>query len=223
MLLPVRRLHQLAAEKAVDGRKPARIGMPPGRALDRGKALRGKLRRDCIHADIGMNDDVERILRDNLAPAIDRQRPLHETIAQAGRLLGCGVLLEARVVAEDPEAPAIDLAQPAADGDFPNGVMPEESADDAKPDGFVRVRRRRERRLRITRGHDPAHQRTIDAGELAIVVSLVGEKERLGRSHGLGPFSRHRLPVDVCAQRFEVCPIGRAAGGDLRFILVEDG
>src|ERR1700730_2039880 len=137
MVLPVGRLHQLAAEIVIDRRKSARVGMAPGSALDGGQALCSEPNRDRIHADVGMNQGVGRVVQDHVAPTLHRQRPLYKAIAVARRLLGCGIFLNPGVITEDLKPPAVDLAEPAPNRNFPNGMLPEEPADNAKSYALV--------------------------------------------------------------------------------------
>src|ERR1700730_7126353 len=166
MVLPVGRLHQLAAEIVIDRRKSARVGMAPGIALDGGQALCGEPSRDRIHADVGMNERMGRVLQDHLAPTVDRQWPLYKAIAEAGRLLGRGIFLDPGVITDDLKPPAVDLAEPTADRNFPNRMLPEEPADNAESYALVGPWRGGESSRGVPLGHDPAHERAVNAREI---------------------------------------------------------
>src|SRR5260370_35493360 len=58
MLLPIRRLHQVAAEVIVERRQSTGHGMPPGKGLNSCEALRGQLNRGAVHADLRVDQDV---------------------------------------------------------------------------------------------------------------------------------------------------------------------
>src|SRR5262249_22521377 len=141
-----------------------------------------ELDRDVVHAHFGIDQDVRRIGLELGAPALDRERPADEALAQSGRRLGLRVRARVGRIAEQPEPGAIELAEPALDRDLPVRMVTEESADDADPDGLFRLRRWRERRRRIALRHDPADEFAIARLQLAVVLSLVGEIERLLRT-----------------------------------------
>ena len=96
MRVGVRRLHQVAAEKIVDGRKSARDRMAPGRALHRRKAHRRELRRHLVHPDFGKQQNMRRIVGDLLPPGIERTRSSDEPIAQCRRDLCFAVAVRHR-------------------------------------------------------------------------------------------------------------------------------
>jgi hypothetical protein len=84
---------------------------------------------------------VRRTGNDFAAPAVRIERALDEAVAYAGGDLRLRILLAAGVIADDLEATAVKLGNPAFDRDFPVGVPVEEAADDPDPDPLAGLRR----------------------------------------------------------------------------------
>src|SRR5215472_9752122 len=103
MLLRVWRLHQVARQEIIEGRKAAGVRMAPGIALHRGKPLGGKLRRGRAHPDLGIEQNMRRIGCDLLPPALDRQRSLHESVAERTCASRFSVARRAGVITEEAE------------------------------------------------------------------------------------------------------------------------
>src|ERR1700680_3563402 len=140
-------------------------------------------------------------LQDRLAPAVERQRSLDEALAKRRRGLGLGVLLGAGVIAEHLEPPAVQLAQPALDRDFPVGMLAEEPADDPYPDRLARLWRTRQCRRGISLGHDATDQRSVERLQVAGVAALIGQVERLVRPDHFGEIPGRSAMLDLVTQR----------------------
>jgi len=179
MVLSVLRLHQVAAQEIVDGRHAAGLGVAPGHALGRRQPLRRQLRRHRIHANFRIEQHMGRVGADGVAPRRPRPAAHDKLVAERCRAQGRRILHAAGVVAEDLEPLAVQAGEPAADQQLPNSMLEEEAADDADPDLFVRSRRRCQRHGRRQLGHDPADQRAVEALQRPVIVSLVGQEERL--------------------------------------------
>ena len=127
------------------------------------------------------------------------------------------------MIAENLEAGAIELAEPALDGYFPVRVHEEESADNPHPYLLAGRRWRRQRRhCRILPFDDMRYQAAIERLQVAIVAPLISEKEWLPVR------DRFRDPVkcsgfDVGAQRIQFSFVGGAPAGDFLFIAIDDG
>src|SRR5258708_31743363 len=77
---------------------------------------------------------MRRVVQDRAAPDVDRQRTLHEAIAQRFRSVGLAIPFTARVIAADMKPIAVELVEPPFDRDLPVRMLPEKSADDTEPD-----------------------------------------------------------------------------------------
>src|SRR5258708_31530469 len=80
---------------------------------------------------------MRRVVQDRAAPDVDRQRTLHEAIAQRFRSVGLAIPFTARVIAADMKPIAVELVEPPFDRDLPVRMLPEKSADDTEPDRLV--------------------------------------------------------------------------------------
>src|SRR5215467_2811618 len=143
MLLRVGRLHQVARQEIIEGRKAAGFRMAPGIALHRGKPLGSELCRDRAHPDLGINQNMRRIGCDLLPPALDRQRPLHEALAERTHASRLRIGLALDVITEEPEPAAVELFEPALK-EAPTGVPAEKAADEAHAHALTGWWRRRQ-------------------------------------------------------------------------------
>src|SRR5258708_11130573 len=82
---------------------------------------------------------MRRVVQDRAAPDVDRQRTLHEAIAQRFRSVGLAIPFTARVIAADMKPIAVELVEPPFDRDLPVRMLPEKSADDTEPDRLVQA------------------------------------------------------------------------------------
>src|SRR6266700_7160212 len=112
MVVRALRLHQIATEEVIDGWKSAGDRMAPGAALRCGKPHTCELRRDTVHSDLGKDQHVRSVTLDGSPPVIERQRTLHETIAETFRNSGLGIPFTAGVVAGHMKSSAIQLLEP---------------------------------------------------------------------------------------------------------------
>ena len=135
MVLAVRRLHQITTQIVIKSWKAAGLGVAPGIALNRSQPLCGELGRDRVHAHLRIDQDMGSVGQDGLAPALERQRSLHEAVAGLGGDAGVTIRLRAGVIAEDPEAGSVQLRKPALDRNLPVRMLTEEAADD--PGGAI--------------------------------------------------------------------------------------
>src|SRR5438105_3431003 len=101
--------------------------MTPRVTLDWSETLSRKSSNDAVHADLGIDQDMRRIAQNFCAPAFDRHRAVHEAIAIGNGLLGCGVMPDSGVIAEDLEFSAIELSDPTPGRGLPDR-MPEEKS-----------------------------------------------------------------------------------------------
>ena len=223
MLVAVGRLHQRTREEVVHGGIAAGIGVAPGHALGRGEAICGDPSRGGIHADVGIEQDVRAVGEDFFAPALTGQRPLHEAVALPGGDFGLGVAIADGVVAEDFELAAIKLAEPTPDHQLPNGVVAEEAADDADADFFAGRQRRRYGHGGIFVGDDFADQRAVLLLQIAVVVTLIGQVERLVGADRGGEIARNAPRFDIIAELLDAAAICAAAAFDFGFVEKENG
>ena len=84
---------------------------------------------------------------------------------------------------------------PASHADLPDRMPIQEAADDADADRFARRRRRSDLGRAVAVGHDPRRQPAEDALQVAVVVALVGEEERLAPCRGPSTCRRECAPL----------------------------
>src|SRR6266480_879742 len=109
------------------------------------------------------------VRQNRLPPTLQRSPPLHETIAERGGELGHVVRSGSRVITQQLKTPAVQLAEPALNRNFPDRMLVKEPADDSDFHRLVRSRRTSDFRGRASFGHCPAHQRAVEALELSVV------------------------------------------------------
>ena len=189
--------------------------------MHRREPLRREPRRHRVHPHFRIDQHVRTVGRDGGAPAVDRQRPAYEPLAERGSLVGRGVALRAGVIAEQAKALAVEACHPALDRDLPVGVLTEEAADDAEAHGLARLRRRWQLRRRIALGHEPADQRAVARLQCAVVQALIGQVERLVRTDAVGE-TGCAAAICIVAKCFKLRRIGGTAGFDLRLVFVDD-
>src|SRR5215472_13901335 len=154
MVLTVRWLHQITAEKIVDRWKPASLRMAPGIALYRGQTLCSEQSGDRVHAHFRIDQDMWSIGQDLLSPAVEWERALNKTIAKGSCPLRLGILLVSSVIAECSEPLTIQLAEPTLSRDSESGMAAEKPADDAHSHWLVRPRRLGQCCRRVAVGND---------------------------------------------------------------------
>src|SRR5258707_3750674 len=115
---------------------------------------------------------MRRVVQDRAASDVDRQRTLHEAIAERFRIVGLAIRFTARVIAADMKPIAVELVEPPFDRDLPVRMLPEKSADDTEPDRLVQAWRIRQNRRGISRGHDFADQGAVRGLKFSIVAAL---------------------------------------------------
>ena len=149
----------------------------------------GELSRHGVHAHFWIDQDVGGIGQDLLPPAIEWQGTLDKTIAKRGCHLCLAILSVSGVIAECSEPLTIQLAEPAFDRKLPIGMMPEKSADDAYAHWLRLSWWCGQGRWRVALSHGPAHETAINGLEIAIVVALISEQERLSRANSFRDIS----------------------------------
>ena len=93
------------------------------------------------------------------------------------------------MIAKDSKTPAIQLAEPTFDRKLPIGMLPEKPADDAHAHRLRLSWWWGQRCRRVALGHDPADERAVKGLEIAIVVTLISEIERLARPNSFREIS----------------------------------
>src|SRR6202035_4944581 len=127
----------------------------------RATRLGGELRRDRAHPNLGIDQNLRRIGCDLLPPALDREWPLHEPVAERTHPSSFRIALGANVITEEEETAAVELFEPALE-DAPTRVPAEIAADDAHPHPLIGCRRRRQCDGRVASRHDAARERPVD-------------------------------------------------------------
>src|SRR6202023_2145047 len=114
-----------------------------------------------------------------------------------------------------------EAAEPALDRDFPVRMLPEEAADNRDPDRLAGLRRRRQFRRPEARSHDAADHGAVDRLEIAIILTLIGQVERLVRTDRVGAVAGRRAALDLVAQCVQAGRVVGAPRRDLRLILIK--
>src|SRR4051812_49336923 len=78
------RLHLVAGDEIVNRGKAGRIGMSPGDALNGGKSRKRERIADLVHADVGKDQNIDRVGLDHAAGAGDIARKKHESLYRGG-------------------------------------------------------------------------------------------------------------------------------------------
>ncbi len=136
--------------------------------------------------------------------------------------VGFGVAHGAGIVAEDLEARAVELAEPALDRNFPVGMQVKEAADDADAQRLVRRRRRRHGHGGELLRDDARDHAAIDALQFAVVLGLVGEQKRLPWRDRRAQVADELARRDIVAERAQLALVGGAPAGNLLGGLVDD-
>src|SRR5262249_17592368 len=175
-----------------------------------------------VHANFRIDENVKRIAENRFAPARNRQRTLDEALTELARRPRYLVLLRSRIIPENAESAAIELGEPAPDGDLPIGGLPEKSADDAHPHGLFFSMRRRQGRGSGCARHDPAHEVAIKSLELSIIYSLVGQVEGLMGSDRIRQAGEGPCIFDVLVELPQVLLVSGALSRYFRLMDVKN-
>src|ERR1700744_4001696 len=107
------------------------------------------------------------------APIVDCLGTADKALTQLSRGRRLRILNNPCVVAEDAEPVPVQLLEPTLDRNVTIGMSLEEPADDTNSHTFAGGRNRTAYWRRVSRGHDIASERSIEAVQLAIVHGLV--------------------------------------------------
>src|SRR5262245_48897601 len=203
MVIGIGGLHQVAAEEEINGRIATRLRVSPRRALDRCQALCRQHRCLDVHADLRIDQNVERISENLPTPLLDRVGTLYEPFAMLERQLGFGVDDRPSVIAKQTKPAAVELGDPSLQRNLPDRMPPVETGDEPDTHRLVRRGRWRQRRAWIALRDQPASKRAMDRLQMSIVPALIRQIKGQVTSETVHEV-RYRAALEIVAELIQM-------------------